>query len=196
MVIRSCSRTIFSAPTELQSSQLILAADKRLILDSKMAIENPEQPPPVSLALTAANIPHRVFHHTGPVNSLEQAAAERGQKPEQVVRSILFRLGKGHYTMVLMAGPDQISWPALRAYLGQSRLTTAKREEVLQVTGYELGAVAPFGLPQPVRVLVDESVLEQEEISLGSGERGTAVILKPGDMMRGLTSAKVGHFRE
>ena len=100
-----------------------------------MESETQKQPPPVSLALTAAGIPHHVFRHPGPVSSLEQAAEERDQQPNQVVRSILFRLGKGQFAMVLMAGPDQISWKALRAYLGQSRLTTAKREEVLEVTG-------------------------------------------------------------
>ena len=161
-----------------------------------MESETQKQPPSVSLALTAAGIPHRVFRHPGPVSSLEQAAEERGQQPNQVVRSILFRLGKGQFAMVLMAGPDQISWKALRAYLGQSRLTTAKREEVLEVTGHELGAVAPFGLANPMRILVDESVLEPEEISLGSGVRGTAVILKPSDMMLGLPAAEVGQFRK
>jgi hypothetical protein len=48
-------------------------------------------PTPVSQALAQMNIPHREFCHPGPVSSLEQAAAERGQQPEQVIRSILFR---------------------------------------------------------------------------------------------------------
>lgn len=152
--------------------------------------------PPVSQFLRERGIPHRVYRHPGPVNSLEQAAFERGQQPEQVIRSILFRLGKGEYAMVLMAGPSQISWRALREYLGRSRLTTAKREEVLQVTGYELGAVSPFGLPAPLRLLVDASVLEQEEISIGSGERGVTVILRVDDLMRALDQAEVGQFGE
>jgi Cys-tRNA(Pro) deacylase len=135
-----------------------------------------------------------VFRHPGPVNSLEQAAAERGQKPEQVVRSILFRLAKGEYAMVLMAGPNQISWRELREYLGRSRLTTAKREEVLQVTGYELGAVAPFGIPMDVRVLVDQRVLDQVVVSIGSGERGVTVILRSKEMMEALDGAEVGSF--
>ena len=67
--------------------------------------------PPVAAALAALNIPHRVFRHSGPVHSLAQAAAERNQRPEQVVRSILFRLSEGRYTMVLVAGPAQVSWP-------------------------------------------------------------------------------------
>ena len=160
--------------------------------DNEASMEN--SIPPVSHYLTDFGVPHTVFQHPGPVSTLEQAATERGQEPEQVVRSILFRLAKGEYAMVLMAGPSQISWRALRAYLGQSRLSTAKREEVLQVTGYELGAVSPFGIPTSMRVLVDQSVLEQEEVSIGSGVRGTTVILRTADMMEVLDRAEVGHF--
>jgi prolyl-tRNA editing enzyme YbaK/EbsC (Cys-tRNA(Pro) deacylase) len=51
--------------------------------------------------------------------------------------------------MVLMAGPSQISWPRLRAALDVSRLSMASEVEVLEATGYPLGAVSPFGLPTP-----------------------------------------------
>ena len=153
-------------------------------------------PPPVVQILVDMGVPHRVFRHPGPIASLEQAAEERGQAPEQVVRSILFRLAKGEYVMVLMAGPSQIAWKNLREYLSRSRLTTAKREEVLQVTGYELGAVAPFGIPPNVRVLVDQSVALQEEVSIGSGERGVAVILRTSDMLAALEKTEVGEFAD
>ena len=88
--------------------------------------------------------------------------------------------------MVLMAGPAQIPWRPLRRYLGQSRVTTASQEELLAVTGYEIGAVSPFGLPQPMRVLVDESVLAEEDVSLGSGVRGTTVIMKTAVLLTAL----------
>lgn len=141
---------------------------------------------PVGRALTAAGIPLREFQHLGPVLSLEQAAQERGQRPEQVVRSILFRLGADEYAMVLVAGPQQVDWKALRRYLGRSRLTTAPAEEVRLITGYEIGAVAPFDLPRPMRVLLDESVARETEVSIGSGVRGTTVILATADLLRAL----------
>ena len=130
---------------------------------------------PVTRELDTKQIPYHLFTHDGPVRSLEQAAAERNQQPEQVVRSLLFRLAKDEFLMVLVAGPQQIDWKQLRRALGQSR-----------VTGYEMGAVAPFGLPTPIRVLVDQSVLNQEEISLGSGVRGTAVMMKTADLLTAL----------
>ncbi len=149
---------------------------------------------PVSQALTEKGIPHQVFQHEQPPRSLEQAAQERGQRPEQVVRSILFRCSGGEYVMVLMAGPQQIDWKSLRRYVGKSRITMASKEEVLSVTGYELGAVAPFGLPNPLRVLVDESVLAEEEISMGSGVRGVALLLKSTDLMRALGDVEMVKF--
>jgi prolyl-tRNA editing enzyme YbaK/EbsC (Cys-tRNA(Pro) deacylase) len=72
----------------------------------------------------------------------------------------------------------------------------ASREEVLQVTGYELGAVSPFGLSTPVRILVDESVLTEDEISLGSGKRGSTIILRSADLMRALLNPEIGRFKE
>jgi Cys-tRNA(Pro) deacylase len=141
---------------------------------------------PVGRDLEARGVPFREFRHPGPVLTLEQAAAERGQRPEQVVRSLLFRLAQGEYVMALVAGPRQVDWKALRRHVGQSRLTTAAAEEVRAVTGYEIGAVSPFGLPRPVRVLLDESVARETEVSIGSGERGVTVILSTADLLQAL----------
>ena len=142
--------------------------------------------PPVAQALDRLNIPYRLFIHVGPVHSLEQAARERQQQSDQVIRSIVFRVGQDEFLMVLIAGDRQIAWSALRRYLGQSRLTLATEEEVRRVTGYERGAVAPFGLPQPLRTLVDKSVFTHTEVSLGSGVRGTAILMASSDLRRAL----------
>ena len=161
----------------------------------------PERPP-VARALDELGVPCRVFQHPGPVESLEQAARERGQAPEQVIRSILFRLGSAKeaagrmYVMALVAGARQVSWPALRRHLGTSRVTMASAEEVLAVTGYPIGAVSPFGLPSPLRVLVDEAVFAVDEVSVGSGVRGTTVILRSADLRAALPAAEVSQFAE
>jgi Cys-tRNA(Pro)/Cys-tRNA(Cys) deacylase len=148
---------------------------------------------PVTQALDRLGLPYRVFRHPGPVASLEQAARERGQRESQVVRSLLFRLSEGQFVMVLMAGPNQVSWPRLRSYLGQSRLTTASQEEVLAATGYPVGAVSPLGLAGRIRVLVDRSVTEEDEISVGSGERHVTVILHRVDLLNAIEATQGGY---
>ncbi len=159
-----------------------------------MSADAQHQEPPVAQALTALAIPHRVFRHTGQVTSLEQAAAERGQRPSQVVRSILFRLGAERFALVLVAGPDQVDWKTLRQIVGQSRLTMATAAEVLAVTGYPIGAVSPFGMPAPLPIYIDRSVLAEAEVSIGSGVRNTTVILRSADLLQALPAAVVGDF--
>ena len=147
--------------------------------------------PPASMALEKLNIPHRVFQHEQPLLSFEQAAAERNQRPEQIVRSILFQIRPEEFLMVLVAGREQVDWKKLRQFVGRSRVRMATDEEVLKITGYRVGTVSPFGLRQPVRILIDESVLREEEISLGSGVRQMAIIMKSADVQKALGESEV-----
>lgn len=147
--------------------------------------------PPIGIALEKLDVPHKIFRHVEPVHSLEQAASDRGQRPSQVVRSILFRISEDEFIMALVAGPAQISWKTLRKHLGRSRVSMATEDEVLAVTGYRIGTVGPFGLPNPLKVLIDASVMREEDVSIGSGMRNTAIILKSADLHRALPDAEV-----
>jgi len=147
--------------------------------------------PPVSIALEKLGVPHKIFRHESPVTSFEQAASDRGQRASQVVRSILFRIAEDEFIMALVAGPGQISWKTLRKYLGRSRVSMATEDEVLAVTGYRVGTVSPFGLPRQLKVLIDPSVIGEEEISIGSGMRNTAIILKSADLHHALSDAEI-----
>jgi Cys-tRNA(Pro) deacylase len=142
--------------------------------------------PPASIALDQQGIPHRVFRHERPVTSFEQAASDRNQRPEQIVRSILFQVRAGEFVMVLMAGRDQVDWKKLRQLVKRSRVRMATEDEVLEVIGYRIGTVSPFGVKNQVRVLLDASVLREEEISIGSGVRNVAIIMKSKDVHKAL----------
>ena len=146
---------------------------------------------PVTQALDQLGIPYRTFRHPGPVSSLEQAARERGQQPEQIIRTLVFRLSAENFALALMAGQQQVDWKVLRRTFGEKRLTTASEEEVLRVTGYSRGAVSPFGLPQPLRTLADPSIFQPEEVSIGSGVRGITVILLSADLHRALPDVEI-----
>ena len=147
--------------------------------------------PPASIALEQLNIPHLVFKHEAPVMSFEQAASDRNQRPDQIVRSILFQIRPEEFLMVLMAGRDQIDWRKLRQLVKRSRVRMATEDEVLEVTRYRVGTVSPFGLKNPVKVLIDASVLKEDEVSIGSGVRNTAIILKSADLRHALGEAEI-----
>ena len=152
--------------------------------------------PPVSIALEELGVPHKIFRHENPVMSFEQAASDRGQRASQIVRSILFRIAEDEFIMALVAGSAQISWKVLRKYLGRSRITMATEDEVFAVTGYRVGAVGPFGLLNQLKVLIDASVMGEEEVSIGSGIRNTAIILKSADLRHALKDVDIVSLTE
>jgi prolyl-tRNA editing enzyme YbaK/EbsC (Cys-tRNA(Pro) deacylase) len=146
--------------------------------------------------LNQLGIPHRVFRHEQPIESLAQAAAERNQLPDQVVRSLLFRLPGEQYLMVLMPGPGQVPWKSLRRQVKQSRLTMATEDEVLQVTGCQPGTVNPFSIQQPVRILIERRLLSLPEVSFGSCERGTAILITPDDLLKAIPEYEIVDFAD
>jgi len=93
--------------------------------------------------------------------------------------------------MVLVAGPAQVDWKKLRQLMKRSRLRMATEEEVLDVTGYRVGTVSPFGLKNQVKILIDASVLKEDEVSIGSGVRNTAIIMKSVDLRGALGDSEI-----
>jgi Cys-tRNA(Pro) deacylase len=150
---------------------------------------------PVTQALDKLNIQFELHVHEKPLRSLEQAARERNLEPGQIVRSLLFRMEGGEFVMVLVPGPSKVDWSKLRHYLGVSRVTTARPHEVEQITGYPTGAVSPFGLEKPIRLLADECIQNIEVISLGAGIRNAGVILESSALLTHL-KPELGDFTE
>jgi Cys-tRNA(Pro) deacylase len=148
---------------------------------------------PVTDALDEAQVAYTLHLHDHPIRSLEQAAVERGLRPGQVVRSLVFRAEDGSFLLVLAPGPRRVSWPKLRRHLGLSRLTTASPEEVERSTGYPPGAVSPIGLPSPLRILADTSLLEEAQVSIGAGVQNAGVVLATRDLVR-LVRPEMGDF--
>jgi Cys-tRNA(Pro) deacylase len=139
--------------------------------------------------LEQAKIPFRVFTHQIQPESIQAAALARGQKTEQVIRTILFRKKQDDFLVVLAPGDKQISWKKLRDKLHLRHITTATRDEVLSITGYEPGTVSPLGLPSGLPIYYDSAIAKKKEISFGSGEAKKALILDAQDLLSLLPEA-------
>jgi Cys-tRNA(Pro) deacylase len=149
----------------------------------------------VTHALDAAGVAYKLHLHDHPIRSLEQAAAERGLRPGQIIRSLVFRLEGDEFILLLAPGPEKVSWSKLRRHLGVSRITTATTEEVEQVTGYVPGAVSPLGMKTALRLLADRRLAEEVQVSIGAGIRNAGVVLATQDLLR-LVQPEMGDFLE
>lgn len=129
---------------------------------------------------------YTLYIHSGPVTSLEQAARERNQQAGQVIRTILFRIPDQGFFLVLVSGSRQIEWRSLRKIIHSNRVVLATPDEVFQVTGYRIGTVSPFGIPQQLTTYCDARIKTLGEVSIGSGLPGVAVVMKTDELLRQL----------
>jgi len=141
--------------------------------------------------LVRSGFPYQVFvHHSNPA-SLREAARERNQQPSQVIKTILFRVRKNSFLVVLISGDRQVSWKKLRLAVDSPRLTTASENEVFSITGCRPGTVSPFSIPANVPIYVDSSVLHNKAVSIGSGTPGKAFILNTTDLIKALNDPDI-----
>jgi Cys-tRNA(Pro) deacylase len=137
---------------------------------------------PAIAALTAAGVPFRVVR-TEIARSAEESAALQGIPLGSLLRSILVRRAADDYLFVLVPGGRRFDWPKLRTHLGTNRLTLPDSEEAKAETGYERGAITPFGARRPWPVIADASIVPLEAVAIGGGARGVNVHLAPADLI-------------
>lgn len=66
---------------------------------------------------------------------------------------------------------------AVRRHLGVRKISFAPQEEAVALTGMEFGGITPVGLPRGWPVLVDPAVVAAGEVVIGSGIRGSKLLL-------------------
>ena len=139
-------------------------------------------PSPALDALAAAGVAHDVVR-TEPARSPEESAELQGIELRQLLRTIVVRRGTDDYVFVLVPGGRRFHWPKLRAQLGVSRLSLPDAEEAKRVTGYERGAITPFGSVNAWPVVADASIELLDRVAIGGGRRGVNVHIAPRDLV-------------
>jgi Cys-tRNA(Pro) deacylase len=122
-------------------------------------------------AVEASGVPHRVVR-TRPAHSAEESAELQGIPLGALLRTLVVRRGADDYLFVLVPGGRRFDWPKLRAHLGVTRLSMPDADEARAVTGYERGAITPFGATRTWPVIADATVLAHETVAIGGGARG------------------------
>ena len=120
--------------------------------------------------------------------SVEESAALQGIEVGELLRTIVVRRGVDDYLFVLVPGGRQIDWPKLRAHLGVKRLSLPDEAQAKEATGYERGAITPFGSAKAWSVVADASVIGLPRVAIGGGARGVNLHMTAGDLVAHLNA--------
>jgi Cys-tRNA(Pro)/Cys-tRNA(Cys) deacylase len=137
---------------------------------------------PALEALEAAGVAFTVVR-TQIAHDAEESAQLQGIELGALLRSILVRRAADDYVFVLVPGGRRFDWPKLRAHLGTNRLSLPDAEEARSITGYERGAITPFGALHAWPVVADASIEGRTVVAIGGGARGVNVHIAPVDLV-------------
>ena len=138
---------------------------------------------PATRALTAAGVAFTVhtYDYDPDAESVGlQAASALGEDPARVLKTLM-ALVDGKPVCVIVPSDQEVSMKKLAAAVSGKAAQMMKPREAERVTGFKVGGISPFGQRKPVRTVIEQSALAQDQVYLNGGQRGLQVRLKPGD---------------
>ncbi len=120
-----------------------------------------------------------------PTPTVESAALAVGTQANQIIKSILFVVDD-QPVLAIACGLSNIDRRAIAGMfgVGKKRVKLAAPDAVLEISGYAVGAMPPFGHRQPIKTIIDRKVLNFSEAYAGGGAENALVRLNPQDILR------------
>ncbi|MDP3013732.1 MAG: YbaK/EbsC family protein [Candidatus Subteraquimicrobiales bacterium] len=144
--------------------------------------------------LLLRNVLHEICLLSAPAMTAEKASALMGIDLTEIVKSVIVFADKSPF-LIMVPGNKKASYKKIKMHLGARRTRLALPEEVVEITGYALGATPPFAFQMSLRTLMDESIMAHEVVYTASGEVGAILKIRPADLKEA-TSAEVADLTE
>lgn len=143
---------------------------------------------PISTHITqylgSQQVSFRLLPHQTPVTTIDDAAKQRGIRPEQMVKSIVLRDMSHRYAIACIPGNRSVDPKKVRSLLEWRRMTCVSMQEVASLTGYQIGTVVPILLKTPMIVVFDRQLLNEPEVTISSGSNMAGIALPCHDLVQ------------
>lgn len=115
-----------------------------------------------------------------------------GLSERQAVKTLIFDTNKAEFVLVMLGGDQNAISGLLKKALGSRNIRLAQAEKVVEITGYVIGSIPPFHWqPQDFRTFIEQSLLEEEVLGVGTGSWGHEIIIEPKDLVRASSAVVV-----
>jgi prolyl-tRNA editing enzyme YbaK/EbsC (Cys-tRNA(Pro) deacylase) len=148
--------------------------------------------PDVTQALSAANIVYKVFECDPQFADTKAFCDQYGFSPAQAANAIIAatRTEPIKFACCIVLATTKIDINRrLCQLLEVKKAAFASAEQTLELTGMQIGGVTPFGLNN-LPIFIDASVMQNEEVVMGGGNRSTKLLLNPKELLK-LAQAQV-----
>jgi Cys-tRNA(Pro) deacylase len=135
--------------------------------------------------IEAQNIEATILSMAEHTPTVPDAARALGVEPEQIIKSLVF-LVYGEPLLVINNGLARVDRRKVadRLDVGKKQVKFASAEQALDITGYIVGSMPPFGHRRKLRTLVDPVIAKFEIIFGGGGDINAMLRLTPAELLR------------
>ncbi len=117
--------------------------------------------------------------------TVEAATDAVGTSSEKIVKSVLFMVDD-RPVLAITSGSRRIDRRRIAKNfgVGRKRVRLADENQVQTTTGYPVGAVPPFGHPEPLLTIIDPGILEHDVVYAGGGARDYLIRVETAEILR------------
>jgi Cys-tRNA(Pro) deacylase len=108
-----------------------------------------------------------------------------------VVKTLIMEDEERQPLVVLMHGDLEVSTKQMARAIGCRTVSPCKPDVANRHTGYMVGGISPFGTRKPMRVYVEQTILDLPMVYVNGGSRGFLLGLAPADLVRVLSPTPV-----
>jgi prolyl-tRNA editing enzyme YbaK/EbsC (Cys-tRNA(Pro) deacylase) len=108
------------------------------------------------------------------------AAEAYGVEPGRIAKTLSLRVAD-RVVLIVTSGTSRMDNRKVKALLG-GKPKMLGAEEVVAITGHEVGGVCPFGLKTPLQIYCDVSMRAYDEVVPAAGSTHSAVRIAPARM--------------
>jgi Uncharacterized conserved protein len=126
------------------------------------------------------NVEFEVFTYDyQPKGGARQTAEELNVPLHNVVKTLVFCAPELDPFLVLMHGDLEVSEKELARIIGVKEVQPCDQKTAKKWTGYVFGGTSPFGVLRKMKVYIQNSIFELDEIYINGGKQGLIVKIKP-----------------
>ena len=141
--------------------------------------------------LERRGIPYQAYAFSPDIHSAQGVAEVIGVPASMVYKTLVVMPPEGRPILVLIPGDCELDLHRLARSLDMKKMRMATQKEAEKSTGLQVGGISPLALlDRGLRIYVDRSVLELEEILLSAGQRGKNLRMRVADLIA-VTAAQV-----
>ncbi len=146
--------------------------------------------------LDGHEVPYRLINHAAEGRT-ELVSPMRGNALSQAAKCIVLmvKIGKKitRYILAVVPGDTMVDFQAVKALLGSTYVAFASPDIAERLSGGVAGTILPFSFSEELELLVDPSLLENDEIYFNAARLDRSMVLSTRDYIT-VAKPRLGHI--